>query len=310
MRNGEWGMGGRTCIVLAALFWSTSGALTRLLREDTGLGLERPHPVDPLQIAFYRIFFAGLVLSLFLRRGDFSFRPGMVAMVLCFALMNALFISAIALGSAANAILLQYTAPMWMYLAAVWFLHEPADRRGAVSLVIGLAGIAVIVGGAVAEPQPEAGSGRGHPLLVLLLGLGSGVTYAGVVIGLRVMRDASSRWLTVVNHLGGAATLALVPQVWTSPTPSGPQFVVLFFYGALQMGLPYFLAARGLRTVSPQEAGTLLLLEPILNPVWAYLVSPATETLSPFTFAGGAFILGALAYRYWPRATPGNPGAA
>jgi drug/metabolite transporter (DMT)-like permease len=171
-----------------------------------------------------------------------------------------------------------------------------------------LAGIAVIIMGALAEPQPESGSGRGHPVLVVLLGLGAGLTYAGVVIGLRVMRDASSRWLTVVNHLGGAATLALVPQVWTSPTPSGPQFVVLFFYGALQMGLPYWLAARGLRTVSPQEAGTILLLEPILNPVWAYLISPATERISPFTFAGGAFILGALAYRYWPRAAAGQPG--
>jgi drug/metabolite transporter (DMT)-like permease len=58
--------------------------------------------------------------------------------------------------------------------------------------------------------------------------------------------------------------------------------------------------ARGLRSGSPQEAGTLTLLEPLLNPLWAYLVSPATETPTPFTFAGGACILGALAWRYWP----------
>jgi drug/metabolite transporter, DME family len=52
--------------------------------------------------------------------------------------------------------------------------------------------------------------------------------------------------------------------------------------------------------VSAQEAGTLTLLEPLLNPLWAYLVSPATEVPHPLTFVGGAIILGALAWRYWP----------
>jgi drug/metabolite transporter (DMT)-like permease len=66
------------------------------------------------------------------------------------------------------------------------------------------------------------------------------------------------------------------------------------------MSLPYWLVARGLQTVSPQEAGTLTLLEPLLNPLWAYLVSPATEGLNRYTLIGGACILGALAYRYWP----------
>src|SRR5262249_4485995 len=59
------------------------------------------------------------------------------------------------------------------------------------------------------------------------------------------------------------------------------------------------LVARGLRSVSPQEAGTLTLIEPLLNPVWAYLISG--EVPSPWTLVGGGFILGALAWRYWPR---------
>ena len=64
------------------------------------------------------------------------------------------------------------------------------------------------------------------------------------------------------------------------------------------MGLPYWLVARGLRSVSPQEAGTITLLEPLLNPLWAYLA--ASELPSRFTLIGGAFILGALLWRYWP----------
>jgi drug/metabolite transporter (DMT)-like permease len=75
--------------------------------------------------------------------------------------------------------------------------------------------------------------------------------------------------------------------------------MTLFLFGSLQMGLPYWLVARGLRSVSPQEAGAITLLEPILNPIWAYLVSG--EIPDKFTWIGGGFIVGALLWRYWPR---------
>src|SRR6266849_5413473 len=136
---------GRLYIVLAALLWSTSGAFTKLLTKDTFLHLGSPQ-VPGLLIAFYRVLFAGLVLLPALRRCDFSFRRAMIAMVACFATMNALYVLAMAEGKAANAVLLQYTAPMWMYLASVWWLREPADRRSSVALIIGLFGIAIIIG--------------------------------------------------------------------------------------------------------------------------------------------------------------------
>jgi drug/metabolite transporter, DME family len=176
-----------------------------------------------------------------------------------------------------------------MYLACIWFLGEPADWRGAVSLVVGLTGIGLII----------AGGWEGGQGFVVLLGLGSGVTYAGVLIGLRVLRGASPIWLTVVNSLTGA--LVLLPFLLRENLPSWPQLIFLAFFGILQMGVPYVLMARALRSVSPQEAGTLTLLEPLLNPLWAWLVSPKTEQVGGLTFAGGAIILGALAWRYWPR---------
>jgi len=140
------------------------------------------------------------------------------------------------------------------------------------------------------------GGWRDDQLWIVAIGLGSGLAYAGVILGLRVLREASSRWLTVLNHLGGA--VVLLPFVWFLPTPTPPQLGVLVLFGVVQMGVPYWLVARGLRAVSPQEAGMITLLEPLLNPLWAYLV--AGEAPSPLTLVGGAFILGALAWRYWP----------
>jgi drug/metabolite transporter (DMT)-like permease len=174
-----------------------------------------------------------------------------------------------------------------MFLASVWLLGERADLRSLAAFAVGLVGIGVIVVGGWHEAQ----------LFVVGIGLGSGLAYAGVVICLRVLRDASPRWLTVLNHLVSA--LVLIPFVYALPLPPPGQMLVLFLYGGVQMAVPYTLMARGLRSVSPQEAGTLSLLEALLNPVWTYLISGEEPSL--FTLFGGASILAALVWRYWPR---------
>jgi drug/metabolite transporter, DME family len=285
---------GRLCILAAAILWSLSGAFTKALTTDTFLGVNEP-PIDtlvladrnvPIQLAFYRPLFAALVLMPTLRRRDLTVRPLMLVMALIFAVMNATFITAMALGTAANAILLQYSAPLWLYLVSIFWMGETSDRRGVISLFAGLSGVAIIIAGGWDEGE----------LAVVAIGLLSGLTYAGVVLCLRLLRGVSAAWLTVWNH--GLAALMLIPFVLMLKPPTATQFVVLFFFGAIQMGLPYFLMARGLRSVSAHEAGTLTLLEPILNPVWAYLV--AGEAPQVWTFVGGAVILLALAYRYFP----------
>ena len=171
-----------------------------------------------------------------------------------------------------------------MYLASVWWLGEAPDRRSFAALLLGVLGIGIIVWGGRKEAQLD----------VIVIALVSGLAYAGVIVCLRVLRDASSRWLTVLNHL--ASSVVLVPWIW--PLPTAGQLCLLFVYGAGQMGVPYLLMARSLKAVSPQEAGTISLLEPLLNPLWAYLISG--EQPSVYTIGGGAFILAALAWRYWP----------
>jgi DME family drug/metabolite transporter len=282
---------GRMCIALGAVLWSLGGLFTRVLGHDTPLRLG-DHEVGGLTIAFYRVFFAGLVLLPTLRRRDISFRPLLPAMVACFAVMNLTFVLAMAWGKSSNAILLQYSAPLWLYIAGVWLFREPASRRGLISVLIGLCGIGVIMLG---------GGGEGD-LPVLGLGLTSGFFFAGVLLFLRGLRGTSSNWLTVLNHLGAA--LAVAPLLYFSkdgwPRLTWAQLGVLVLFGGVQMGLPYLLMARGLRVVNSQEAGVITLLEPLLNPLWAWLVAPQKEDPTVCTVAGGVLILGALAWRYWP----------
>src|SRR5262249_32949364 len=156
--------------------------------------------------------------------------------------------------------------PFFVYMVSVFILGEPPDRRSFRALLVGMAGMVIIVAG---------GGEIGTRFDVMLMGLGSGVTYAAIILCLRALRDQATSWLIVPNHLGSAVCLPIGtllprgPTVWVEwiTAPTGRQLVFLCFFGSIQMGLPYFLFARGLRSVSPQEAGAITLLEPMLNPL-------------------------------------------
>ncbi|MGF1578416.1 MAG: DMT family transporter [Gemmataceae bacterium] len=281
---------GRLLIVLAAVLWSTSSFFNKILTKPTSLGLHEPS-IEAFPLAFFRVLFAGLFLVPTLRKKDISFRPFMLVMAISFAVMNLSYMAAMTWGKAATAVLLQYTAPMWMYCASIWLLNERPRFRNTMAVGVGLLGVIVIMIGQWGNENPWAVS----------LGLTSGVTYGAILICLRILRNESANWLTIWNQLAGA--LVLLPFFFLYPLPRVSQLAVLVLFGAFQLGLPYWLMARGLRVVSPQEAGAITLLEPVLNAIWAYLVSPETETPTTATYIGGGLILGGLAYRYWPSRT-------
>jgi drug/metabolite transporter, DME family len=295
----------RACLVLAAVLWSLGSVFMRLLREPLGLGLNDP-VLTPLQIAFYRGLFGGLVVLALVRRAEVTFRPLMLGMIVTFTAMSGLYLSALGLGPAANAIFLQNTAPLWVFVFAVLVLGEPGDARGWQTVLIGAAGAVVIVAGNWPRGLPPVE--QRTQVLILMMGLGSGVLYAIVVLFLRALCTASSAWLVALNLLGTALTLGLFVLLndgwpafveWAT-TPSTRQVAVLVVFGALQMAIPYWLFTRGLRTVSPQEAAIITLIEPLLNPVWAYLLTPEKDTPNVWMWAGGGLILLALVWRYVP----------
>ena len=296
----------RLGLTAAAILWSLGSVFVRILREPTALALNDP-PLSSLQIAFYRGLFGGAALLLLVRRRDMVFRPMMAGMVLTFTMMTALYLSAIALGPAANAIFLQNTAPVWVYLFAIYVLGEAADRRGWQAVILGAIGAVVIVAGN--WPRDLPADEQETQVAILFMGAGSGLVYAVVMIFLRVLRDVSSAWLICLNLIGTAATLGAYILVTSGPlglwewaaTPSLQQLAVLAVFGIVQMAIPYWLFARGLRVVGPLEAGIITLLEPLLNPVWAYLITPDKDTPTVPMLIGGGLILGALAWRYMLR---------
>ena len=127
-----------------------------------------------------------------------------------------------------------------------------------------------------------------------MLALGSGAAYAAVILTLRWLREEDSTWVTVINH--AVSGLVVLPFVWGYEiTLTGTQWTMIAFLGLFQMGVPYVLAARGVALLSVQESALLMLLEPILIPLWAWLFWG--EAVGMPTLIGGSLILGGLALK-------------
>jgi drug/metabolite transporter (DMT)-like permease len=200
--------------------------------------------------------------------------------------MNYTYLTSMAKGSAANAIWLQFTAPVWVLLFGVFMFKEKATWRDWLLVAFAAAGVAVIL-------HYES---RGESLEAVAWGLASGVFYAGVVLSLRELRSMESAWLVALNHLVTAIVLSPIALGGSHFPNSAAQWLLLAGLGMVQMGLPYVLFARGLKSIPGHEATGIGLVEPLLVPIWAYLAwgdRPAWWTL-----VGGGCILAGLIVRY------------
>lgn len=273
-------------ILVAGALWSTSGFFAKAPWFDAW-----PEDIRGLMLAFWRSFFACLILVPMIRRP--CWRWALLPMVACFTVMVWSFMSAMVHGPAANAIWLQYLSPAWVLVAGVVLLKEKVTSADLRMIFFCLAGVLLIL---IMEMRTGAG------LYATAMGILSGVAFAGVVISIRSLRDVDPAWLITLNH--GATALLLAPWVWRSEYQiQASAYIALGFFGVFQMSIPYILFARGLRTTPSPEASVLALVEPLLVPVWVFLAwhhHPSYDAPRWWTWAGAAFILLGLLSRYLP----------
>ena len=268
----------RLWIVLAAVLWSSSGLFAK-----APIFADWPIESRGIVLAFWRALFAGVLLLPAVRRAKWDIK--LVPLCVAFTAMNVTYLSAMTLTTAANSIWLQSTAPWWVFLVGVVLMGQPFARSERFPLIVGGLGLAIILGFQV-QGQDRTG---------VLLGLVSGFCYSGVVMSLRALRGHDAVWLVAVCHLAAAA--ALGPYVaYAGVWPDGRQLPVLAAFGLFQMALPYVFFARGLRTITSQEATGIGLLEPLLLPLWVYLAWNEVPAVS--TLVGGGLILIGLVLRY------------
>ncbi len=260
----------RLAILLAALLWSTGGAAIKL----SGL--------SGWQLAGGRSLVAAVVLWLLLKDARALPTRRVLLVSLAYAGTVVVFVLANKLTTAANAIFIQDSAPLWVMLLSPWLLRERPSRGELLAAPLFFAGLALFF---VDELGPGQLAGNALALL-------SGVFFAFCILGLRWLGTDGPRALVWGNAL---AAVVSAPFALQGPAPTPRDLAIVLFLGLFQLGISYALFSWGLRKVRAVEASLLMLLEPVLSPVWTFVL--AGERPGPWALAGAGVILLATAWR-------------
>ena len=260
----------------AAVLFSTGGA---------GIKVES---FTAAQVSAVRSGIAVLALLLWLR-GRIRWTPKAAAAAVVYAATLSLFVGATKLTTAAHAIFLQSTAPLYLLLLAPLVLHERVRRREVIYLATIAAGMAFCF---IGRPAPT--STASNPALGNWLGIASGLAWALTLLTLRnIGRDDHGNDTTVAAVVAGNTLACLAALPFALPMPGGTtvEWATLAYLGVFQIGLAYVCLGSAIRRLPALEISLLLLLEPVLNPVWTWIIRH--EEPGRWTILGGAVIVGA-----------------
>jgi drug/metabolite transporter (DMT)-like permease len=274
---------GIAAVAACAFLWSTSGLFIKLV------------PWNPMAIAGVRSLVGGLVMLAWLRRPHLTWSRTQVAAAVFYAATMISYVIANKLTTSANAILLQYGAPVYAALLAAPLLGERTHWYDWATIAATLAGMVLFF-----LERLSAGGLAGN-----LLAVGSGVLFAFAMIFLRKQKRGSPLESIMLSQF---LTFAVSIPFLFSGTPGTPgagaaasgwpavrAWLALAYLGVFQMGISAILLAYGVRHVTAVQSFLISMIEPIFNPVWVFLL--LGEVPTGLALAGGAVILAATTVR-------------
>lgn len=251
-------------LAVTAALWSIGGLLIKLV--DAG----------PLAIAGARSAITCAVLLVYLRKPKFTWSVPQLGAALSCSATAILFVSATKITTAANAIMLQSTAPIYVAILGAWILKEKITRYDWLTIIVVMGGMGLFF-----IDNLSVGGLWGNIFAAL-----SGVSFALFTIFMRMQKDGSPMESILLGNLF-TAIIGLPFLYQSTPSPSG--WIYLLILGIFQLGIPYVFYTAAIKNASALEAVLIPVIEPILNPVWVFLILgefPGTSAL-----IGGAVVL-------------------
>jgi drug/metabolite transporter (DMT)-like permease len=233
-----------------------------------------------------RSLIGGLVILMYMlptRRPRFTWSLPQIGGALAYSATMICFVAANKLTTAANAIVLQYMAPVYLAFLGAWFLKEKTHWYDGVTIAAVLGGMVLFFVGRLST----------EGLWGNVISVVSGVFFAFSTLFLRMQKDGSPLESLLLGH--GFTAVVAVPFFFLSPAPTASSWIGIGVLGVFQIGLSAILFAYGVRHVTALESLLTTVLEPIFNPIWVFLV--LGETPGPLALAGAAVILTAVTAR-------------
>ena len=275
----------RLFILAAAALFSTGGAAIKATTFTNW------------QVAAFRSGIATLAILAFIPTARHVGDRRIWLTGIAYAVTLIAFVTATKLTTAANAIFLEDSAPLFLVLAGPWLLKEKVKAHDLAILAIMGCGLALFFAGA----QPGSRTAP-EPMRGNLLGLVSGAGWAATIAGLRILESrphGQSPGLAMVAVGNTIACLVCLPFAFPVGQARTSDWLVVAYLGLIQIGLAYVLLTRAMRHVPALEASIFLLIEPVLNPLWAALIHD--EWPHPYAVLGGGLILAATVLRLFRR---------
>jgi drug/metabolite transporter (DMT)-like permease len=257
-------------LIIVAFLWSSGGLLIKRVAWN------------PIAIAGTRSAIAALVMLAFRPKMRFNWGFAQLGGAVCYAATVILFVAATKLTTAANAILLQYTAPIYVAIFSYWFLRERITAAD-------LATIVAAIGGMILFFLDHLSRGGFWGNIVAIL---SGIAFAGTALFLRKQKDGSPLESVFIGNV--ATSLIGLPFLWRS-APDAAGWLGLILLGVFQLGCSYILYAEAIKQVTALEGILIPVLEPILNPVWVFLL--LRERPGNWAICGGTIVLTSVTLR-------------
>jgi drug/metabolite transporter (DMT)-like permease len=237
---------------------------------------------NPVAIAGARSGIAAVLVYFAFPRMRITWSFYQLAGAAAYASNMVLFVMANKMTTAANAVALQYTAPAWVALFSAWFLKEKIRRSDWLTIILVSGGIFLFF-----MDKLTVGGAWGN-----VLALASGFAYAWVFLLFRRQKDLDPYGSL---FLGNILTALVCAPFMFHGLPGTQGLIGLVLLGVVQIGIAYSLYSVAIRHVTALDASIILLLEPILNPVWTFLT--LGEAPGPWAMAGVIIVLGAITYQ-------------
>lgn len=257
-------------IIIAAILLSTGGIILKFI------------DMPSMAIAGSRAIFSAAVVWLYVRKPRFTYSKAQISGAICYSSMVILFIVANKLTTAANAIILQFTAPIWVAILGVMILKEKPRWYDIIAIIFTGAGMLLFF-----LDDMGGGSAAGNIIAVI-----SGVALAGVTISLRFQKDGSPVETTLLGHL---ITIAIGMPFIIGATLNMQNIIGIFLLGTFQLGLAYIFYSLAIKHLTAMETILIMVLEPILNPIWVFLYNG--ERPGFMSFLGGIIVVGTIVWR-------------
>jgi DME family drug/metabolite transporter len=275
-------------VLAAALLWSTGG----LFIKWTSL--------SGLELSFGRSLLAAVTVAIFTRHEGFGLNRVTALASVLYAALLLLFVLATKETTAANAIFLQYTAPVYLLILEPLFYKEKFRRRDLITVAACVIGMSLFFVGKL-RPQDVTGN---------LLALASGFCFACYFLLLRHTKSRAVNRASSVIYGNLLVVLIAAPAgLKVLPHMNAHDALSVLYLGVVQIGLAYTLftvaMARGVRSL---DAGIVGYVEPVLNPIWVFLV--LGERPTQWALIGGGIIVAAVVCHMLLEAKRGRRTAA